>query len=317
MSDILVYVEHDADGITDLSLQCLSHGKKTSAASGMSLSAVVLGQGISDVVSQVQGMGINVLAADDEQLANYLPLPYAKIMVGIAQENSSKVCTLPSSTVGNDLAPMLAAKLDAACVLGVTEVACDGKPQLKRLEFDAKAKTIFEPTTGTTVVTLADGIEEGGPEADGSGEVSNVAVALDASELKSRVDRREVVRKTVNLKDAKVIVGGGAGVGSAENFNLLRQLADKLGGEVGATRAAVDAGWVSAERQIGQTGVNVRPDLYIACGISGAVQHIVGIREAKKIIAINIDATAPIFKMAHYKIVGDLSEVIPKLIELI
>jgi electron transfer flavoprotein alpha subunit len=142
-------------------------------------------------------------------------------------------------------------------------------------------------------------------------------VELGPEALRGAVQRREVVKKTVNLKDAKVIIGGGAGVGNRENFALLERLAEKLGGELGATRASVDAGWISAERQIGQTGVTVRPDLYIACGISGAVQHLVGIREAKTVVAINSDASAPIFRVSHYRIVGDLTVVVPKLVELL
>jgi electron transfer flavoprotein alpha subunit len=126
-----------------------------------------------------------------------------------------------------------------------------------------------------------------------------------------------VAAKTVNLKDAKIIVGAGAGVGSKENFGKIEELAAKLGAEIGATRAVVDAGWLPADHQIGQTGATVRPDLYIACGISGAVQHWVGISEAKKIIAVNTDKAAPIMKHAHYRVVGDLNDVVPKLVKLL
>ncbi len=321
MSNVLVYVEHDDDGITDVSLQCLAHGKKAAAAHGAKLGAAVLGEGVSAIAEEVKGLGADlVFVADDASLKNYLPLPYSTVLAGIITDNGISACLLPSSTVGNDLAPMVAAKLDAPCVLGVTEVAFEGGTHvLKRLEFDAKAKTLFTTNTdGPVVTTLVDGISEELPTAGaGDGEIQTVAIAIAPEELKSVVERREVARKTVNLKDAKIIIGGGAGVGSAENFGMLEQLAAKLGGEVGATRASVDAGWVSAERQIGQTGVTVKPDVYIAVGISGAIQHIVGIREARTIIAINTDASAPIFKFAHYKIVGDLAEVLPKLIELV
>jgi electron transfer flavoprotein alpha subunit len=320
MSNVLVYVEHDDDGITDISLQCLAHGRAAATAHGAKLAAAVLGEGVSAIAEEAKNLGADlVFVADDASLKSYLPLPYSTVVAGIITDNGIAACLLPSSTVGNDLAPMVAAKLDAPCVLGVTEVAIEGgKHVLKRLEFDAKVKTCFTTTTDSVIIaTLADGIAEPATAGAGAGEVQPVAIAISPDELKSVVERREVARKTVNLKDAKVIIGGGAGVGSAENFGLLEQLASKMGGEVGATRASVDAGWVSAERQIGQTGVNIKPDLYIAVGISGAVQHLVGIREAKTIIAINTDASAPIFKCAHYKIVGDLAEVLPKLIEMV
>lgn len=319
MSNVLVYVEHDDDGITDISLQCLAHGKKAAEGHGGKLLAAVLGENIGAIADQVKGLGPDtVLVADNPSLKNYLPRPFAKVVSALASDYGVTACMLPSSTVGNDLAPMIAGTLNAPCVLGVTDVTQEGgKPILKRFEFDAKAKTCFAPSAdGVVIATLADGIAEPATAGAGAGETTPVSIEVTPELLKSTVERREVARKTVNLKDAKVIIGGGAGVGSAENFGLLQQLADKLGGEIGATRAAVDAGWASAERQIGQTGVNVKPDLYIACGISGAVQHTVGLRGAKTIIAINTDASAPIFKIAHYKIVGDLSEVIPKLVEL-
>jgi len=192
----------------------------------------------------------------------------------------------------------------------------DGKPVMKRLEFDAKAFAKYVATgAGPVLVTLKDGIAEAPAKGNATGQATALSVSVAPGG--ATVERREVVRKTVNLKDAKIIIGGGAGVGNAANFKLLEQLAAKLGAEIGATRAAVDAGWCSHERQIGQTGVTVRPELYIAAGISGAVQHIVGIRDAKKIVAINTDPSAPIFKLAHYKIVGDLNQVVPKLTALL
>lgn len=142
-------------------------------------------------------------------------------------------------------------------------------------------------------------------------------IDLTEADLAARVLKRDVAKKTVNLRDAKVIVAAGAGVGSTEGLDLVRQLADALGAEIGATRAVVDAGWLPADHQIGQTGATVRPDLYIGCGISGAVQHQVGMLDARKIIAINTDANAPIFKIAHYKVVGDLKAVVPKLLKAV
>ena len=144
-----------------------------------------------------------------------------------------------------------------------------------------------------------------------------VAVDLGATGGRARIVKRDVVKKTVNLREAKAIVVAGAGVGGKKNLALVEQLAAALGGEVGATRAAVDAGWLTAERQIGQTGVTVRPRVYVACGVSGAVQHRVGMTDSQTIVAINTDAGAPIFKFAHYRVLGDLEVVIPKLLALL
>jgi electron transfer flavoprotein alpha subunit len=147
--------------------------------------------------------------------------------------------------------------------------------------------------------------------------MDSVTVDLAAVADKARMVRRDVARKTVNLREAKVVVTAGAGIGSRENMKLVEDLAAALKGEVAATRAAVDAGWVSAERQVGQTGVTVRPKLYVACGVSGAVQHRVGMMDSSIIVAINTDAAAPIFKIAHYRLLGDVKAVIPKLLKLL
>lgn len=319
MSDILVYIEHDQDGITELSLQCLTKGRQLANAQSRSLGAVALGAEPAGLVDQLRSGGADIVytgAADE--LEPYLPGPHASVLAAAVADKAPKLCLLPASTVGNDLAPRLAGKLDAPAILDCLDIALDGdKPVAKRLEFDAKAYSSYAPAAGGALVaTCKDGIAEPA-EAPGAGEVDTLAVALEDGDLKSQVERREVAHKTVNLKDAKIIIGGGAGVGSADNFKILEDLAQRLGGEIGATRAAVDAGWVSAERQIGQTGVTVRPDVYIACGISGAVQHCVGMRDAKTIVAINLDGSAPIFKLAHYRIVGDLVDVVPKLVTLL
>ena len=316
MSDILVYIEHDDDGITDISLQCISKGRKLADAAGLKLGCVVLGADVAALAGDLATRGVDlVYTVANAALEPYLARPTAKAMVAVVAEKGAKLCLLPSSTVGNDLGPYLGGLCDAGVVLDCQDVECAGDQVVgKRMEFDAKVMTSYA-VSGLAVITVADGIDE--PAAAGAGAAETVAVDVALEGVtKSVVEKREVAHKTVNLKDAKVIIGGGAGVGSSENFSLLEALAAKLNAEIGATRASVDAGWVSAERQIGQTGVKVGPDLYIACGISGAVQHLVGIRDAKCIVAINTDMSAPIFKTANYKVVGDLATVVPKLTEL-
>ncbi len=313
MSAILVYVEHDGGCVTDLSLQCLSCGRQLADQAGAELHAILLG-------AEAAGVPLAdvIHAAKGEGLEPYTTRPHAKKLEDLVSQLQPLAVLLPSSTIGNDLAPRVAGELGLCVTLHCDAVKPEAEAlHCRRLEYDARAHTWFAPmANGCTVATLADGIAESA-SGDTTGRVESLDAGLDADLLRVLVERREVVQKTVNLKDAKVIIGGGAGVGTKENFSLLQKLAERLGGEIGATRASVDAGWVSAERQIGQTGVVVRPDLYIACGISGAVQHAVGIRDARMIVAINSDPAAPIFKMAHYRIVGDLTVVIPKLLDLL
>ena len=166
------------------------------------------------------------------------------------------------------------------------------------------------------MVTVREGVMKMDTPVPGrKGQIEEVKVALTAEETVVKVIERVRQEKSVNLKGAQIIVAGGYGVGSKENFKLIRDLADALGGEVGASRPAVDAGWIDHDHQIGQTGVTVRPKLYIACGISGSVQHRAGMTDSKKIIAINTDPAAPIFSVAHYGIIGDLNTVIPMMIK--
>ncbi len=313
MAKILVYIEHDESGVSDLSLQALALATRLGGGD-----ALLLGENVSALAATVLAHGAqDVLAVEHPALAGHVALPAAHALKAVVMERAPRLVLVPSSTVGNDLAPLAAGLLEAACIVDCDGVEGDeGAWRFLRTEFDARVRAVYEAVgEGPALVTVKDGIAEAAPAV--GGQVVATRVELGPEALRGAVQRREVVKKTVNLKDAKVIIGGGAGVGNRENFALLERLAEKLGGELGATRASVDAGWISAERQIGQTGVTVRPDLYIACGISGAVQHLVGIREAKTVVAINSDASAPIFRVSHYRIVGDLTVVVPKLVELL
>ena len=327
-SSIWIYIELDENGITDISLQCLSKGRQLADSTGLKLSSVVLSAD-SGVYEDLVAHGADVVyLTDDTKFKDYTTMPYKKIVCNLIKQRGLREQTrphnpdiflFPASTQGNDLASVVASNLQTGCVQDCHSIEIEGELLLqKRLEYDGKVLTNYVTKTDRPqIATLKDGIAEiNDTDANRQGEMVSIEVALDESDFVTKVLKREVAKKTVNLKDAKVIVAGGAGVGSRENFQLIEELAETLSGEVGATRAAVDAGWTSYERQIGQTGITVKPDLYIACGISGAVQHRVGMMDAGKIVSINIDSSAPIFRFSHYRIVGDLTEVIPKLLSL-
>ncbi len=319
MAEFIVFTEIDDGIINDVSLQALAVARDL-AEEGDRVVCLAVGQGVGAQAQAVFAHGADeVHAADSDSLAGYVNRPYREIVTRWLGGRQADLMLFPGTTVGNDLAPSVAAELQWPCVLDADRVEKNGGGYMaKRIEFDRKVLSGFEPAKGCPmIVTVRDGIAEVPPAVDGSGSVTAVDCYLSAEAQTAQVIRREVAKKTVNLKEARIIVAGGAGVGTRENFALVQQLADALEAEVGATRAVVDAGWLPADHQIGQTGAVVRPDLYIACGISGAVQHRVGMLDSRQIVAINIDANAPIFRIAHYKLVGDLSTVIPRLIKLI
>jgi len=321
IKNIWTYVEIDENGITDISLQVLSKGREFADLTNSKLSCIVLGSDLESVADELISHGADkVYLAEDDNLKEYVTTPYKKVVSDLAENDTPEIFLFPGSTQGNDLAPALASELQTGCVMDCHDLLIKDELLIqKKLEYDSKVFSNYVTKSSVPqIATLKDGICEIN-KADNSreGEVVNVDVALDNTDFVTKVLKREVAAKTVNIKDADIIVAGGAGVGSKENFALIEELANLLGGEVGATRAAVDAGWALHERQIGQTGATVKPELYIACGISGAVQHRVGMLGSKKIIAINTDPNAPIFRFADYRIVGDLTKVIPKLIKVL
>lgn len=321
MSNVIVFAEIDDGAITDITLQCVSVARSIADGGGGEVLCCVAGSEVADVAGDLFGYGADkVYVADDARLDGYVANPYTQAISSWIDSANAPLVLFPASTVGNDLAASVASELKLPCALDCDSVqSIDGEVVLKRKEFDRKILTNFAPANDRPVVAaLRDGIADV-PSADASksGVVESLDVEGMAIESTAKVLERNVAKKTVNLKDAGIIVAGGAGVGNEDNFQILKELADKLGAEIGATRAVIDAGWLAADHQVGQTGATVRPKLYIACGISGAVQHRVGMSDAEKIVAINIDSNAPIFHVAHYKIVGDLKEVLPKLIKLI
>jgi electron transfer flavoprotein alpha subunit len=319
MTDILVYNELLGTEATDLGLECLTLGRELADKKNMKLGCVALGSNIGHIAEKLSSYGPDsIYLADDSRLKDYLATPYKKVMSSLIAQLSPKIVLFPSSTQGNDIASILASELKTACVLDCKHLDFDSSlPVMKRLEFDNKVLTNFQAADGLPVIaTLRDGITDV-RENKRNAEVARLNVVLDENDLLSKIISRQIAKKTVDLKAAKIIVTAGAGIGSAQNFKLINEFATALNAEIGATRPVVDAGWASADRQIGQTGTTVKPDLYIACGVSGAVQHRVGMMDSKIIIAINVDPSAPIFKIAHYNIVGDVNDVLPKLIKLL
>lgn len=318
MAEVRVFIELNAGGIHDVSLQALAAAR--TAAAGGKVTCLVAGPGAKVAATQIFACGADAVEClEDARLATFTTRPFRKLVAGWLKAGDAPLALFGATTVGGDLAPAVAAELGWACALDCDAVAAEGAGFVaRRAGFDRKVMSTFAAKGSTPlVVTLRDGSAEPlAPDTARTGTPGAVAVSLEDADFVAKVLRRDVAAKTVNLKGAKVVVSAGAGVGGPEGLAAVKELAKVLGAEIGATRAVVDAGWLAADHQIGQTGATVRPALYIACGISGAVQHRVGMQDAGKIIAINTDPNAPIFRIAHYKIVGDLKVVVPKLVKI-
>ncbi len=318
---ILIYIERRRDGvISPVGAELLGKGRELADKLGGELAAAIFGPGAGDAAAELFPMGADkVYVIDHDMLKNFRPRPYAKALAQLAREVGPAVLLAGATTQGRDLAGAAATylktgltadcvglEIDDAGVLKQTRVSCGGRVMSEWVTAEAR------PQFATVRPKIMKPLER---DAGRTGETVTFNVDLtpddDVGEVVSFLEATE----TVNLGEADIIVSGGRGLGNAEGFGIIKELAECLGAAVGASRAAVDAGWIEYALQVGQTGRTVSPKLYIACGISGAVQHLAGMGTADVIVAINKDEEAPIFKIATYGIVGDLFEVIPALIE--
>ncbi len=325
---VWVFVEQRGGKPSDVSLELLSKGRKLADAMHGLLVSVVIGSGVKSVSLESFRYGADQsFLIDDPQLNNYTTLTYGRILNSLVDQHTPRVFLFGATVIGRDLAPRVASHtrsgLTADCTdLQVSTVSYLGK-EFKDLLLQIRPAfggniiaTIITPDTRTQMATVREGVMEMHPlPTPRETKIIEIPfVADDVDRLVTLVEQHREERK-VNLKSASIIVAGGYGMRTKESFKLIYELAHSIGGEVAGSRAAVDAGFIPHERQVGQTGVTVRPKLYFAIGISGAIQHRAGMQEAKKIIAINTDPDAPIFEVAHYSIVGDAREVIPRFIE--
>ena len=328
--NIWIFIEQDEQRIAEVSLELLGKGREIADQLGSEVWAVLCGYQVGDLAEKVIQHGADVVClADDPELDLYRTLPYCRVISILARQWKPYIFLIGASPVGRDLAPRLASALKVGLTADCTDLQIgdftvkkenavyeDLLYQIRPAFGGNIIATIVNPHTRPQMATVREGVmRHGEPDLTRKGRVENVKVAFEPADFSLKVLSRETREPTVRLKDASVIVAAGAGVDSPEEFELVRELANVLGGEVGASRAAVDAGYISREHQIGQTGSTVRPRLYIAAGISGAIQHRAGMDQSSKIIAINTDPNAPIFQIAHYKIIGDVAEVLPLLIK--
>jgi electron transfer flavoprotein alpha subunit len=327
-NDVWVFVEQRDGKPVDVSLELLSKGRKLADSMHGTLKSVVIGEAVKSLAIETFRYGADeAYVVDHKHLKNYATLPYSRVLNELVERHKPRVVLFGATITGRDLAPRVASHtrsgLTADCTdLQVSDVSYLGK-EYKNLLLQIRPAfggniiaTIIAPDIPTQMATVREGVMEMHPLAQPHEvKISDIPFSPNGVDgLVSLIEQHREESK-VNLKNAPIIVAGGYGMGTKENFRLIHELAHTIGGEVAGSRAAVDAGFIKHERQVGQTGVTVRPKLYFAIGISGAIQHRAGMQESKKIIAINTDPDAPIFDVSHYGIVGDATDVIPKFIE--
>lgn len=333
MNNIFVYCEITEERtIADVSLELCSKARKLADRLQTKLETIVIGSNLKNLEEQLYPYGVDIInVADDNRLFPYSTLPHFDIVTNLFKEKQPEIALFGATSVGRDLAPRVSSYLRCGLTADCTSLeigehsdAKSGK-EYKNLLYQIRPAfggniiaTIVNPETRPQMATVREGVMKKEVYDNNHKGVINYLKVEDyvtENDFCVKILERHIEEQKINIKNAQIIVAGGYGVGTKENFKLLHELADLIGGEVGATRAAVDAGFTEHERQIGQTGVTVRPKLYIACGISGAVQHRAGMEQSAKIISINTDPKAPINSIADYTIIGDICDVLPKMIK--
>ncbi|MDH6358072.1 electron transfer flavoprotein subunit alpha/FixB family protein [Parabacteroides sp. PF5-9] len=332
MNNLFVYCEIEDGIVADISLELLTKGRSLANTLGCKLEAVAVGHQLEGIGSQVFPYGVDMLHLfDDKRLYPYTSLPHTSVLIKLFEIEKPQIALMGATSIGRDLGPRVSSALGSGLTADCTSLEIGDHEEKKenkvyknllyqiRPAFGGNiVATIINPECRPQMATVREGVmKKEMADANYTGETKKHDVSQfvsDADFVVSVIDR-QIEKSKTNIKGSPIIVAGGYGVGSRENFQLLHDLATVIGGEVGGSRAAVDAGFTEHERQIGQTGVTVRPKLYIACGISGQIQHIAGMQESSIIISINNDPNAPINTIADYVITGTVEEVIPKMIK--
>ncbi len=326
--DMVWVFAEQADGkIADVGLELLHKARILAQKMDSDVSAVLLGHKVSKLADTLFSHGAdNVYLLDDRELKDFRSQPYANLITKLVEDKRPRVVLFGATHIGRDIAPRVASHTRSGLTADCTELKIETLTLRKVEHPDLLLQirpafggniiaTIISPDVAIQMATIREGVMEmGEPDPSRKGRVISVPVDLDPVEIAVKIIEKHQEPSGINLKAASIIVAGGYGADTPEKFQLIKDLAKVLGADVAGSRAAVDAGLIEAERQVGQTGTTVRPKLYIAVGISGAIQHRAGMQESQKIIAINNDSEAPIFSVAHYGITGDLEVVIPKLI---
>jgi len=330
IGNVWVFIEQEGGKIADVSLELVCKARDLANRLNVKAEAVILGNKISGVVDPLFHYGCdNVYLIEDPALEPFTVLPFAEVLVKLLKEHRPNILLFGATLKGRELGPRVASSMMCGLTADCTSLRIDNfDDKINKKSYTDKLMQIRPAFGGNIIATIVNTwedpqmvtVREGVmkvsiPDTSRKGKLIKIKAEISAESKVIKVLKRISEEKDIDLKKSQIIVSGGYGVGGKANFKLIYELADALGADVGASRPAVDAGWVDHDHQVGQTGVTVRPKLYIACGISGSVQHRAGMDESSKIIAINSDPDAPILSIAHYGIVGDLNVVIPKMIK--
>jgi len=320
---VWVYTEQRNGKLMGVALELLSEGKRLADQIGVEVAAVLVGNNVEGLADELFAYSADkVYLIEDELLENYNTDGYTKVITDAIKQYKPEAVLFGATHIGRDLAPRIAARLDTGLTADCTKLEID--PEDKKLMQTRPAfggnlmATIVCPKTRPQMSTVRPGVMDKLEKQEGrQGEIVKVETSLEKSDIKTEVfEIVKAAKELVSLTDATIICSGGRGLGNPEGFDLINKLAETVGGVVGASRAAVDAGWIDHSHQVGQTGTTVKPKIYFACGISGAIQHLAGMQASDIIIAINKDPEAPVFEVADYGIVGDLYKMIPEIINL-